>query len=152
MTPKQKLFCEHYIVSLNATESARKAGYSKRTAHDIGCENLTKPNIRAYIDQRMNSKTNDIVASQDEILRYLTKIIRKEEVIIINYIDKNGELQSYNKYPDFTAILRAIELLGKRYGMWDKDEKPKETMDINIICDIPRPADLMDNDTKSQII
>ena len=48
LTPKQQAFCDYYIASGNATEAAIKAGYSEKTARVVGCENLTKPNIREY--------------------------------------------------------------------------------------------------------
>lgn len=51
LTPKQKLFCEEYTVDLNATQAARRAGYSKKTANEIGCQNLAKLNIAAYITE-----------------------------------------------------------------------------------------------------
>lgn len=146
MTPKQQLFCDYYIESLNATESARKAGYSKRTAFRIGAENMQKPAIKAYIDKRMASKTSDIVASQDEILSYLTSILRGTEVetkpMTIGQGDGMQEIVNQKFQVTPKDRIKAAELLGKRYRLWDKDEKPKESMDINIICDIPRPKDL----------
>ena len=76
MTPKQKAFCEFYIASLNATEAAIKAGYSKRTANVIGCENLTKPYIQEYIQRRLKSAQSNRVATAQEILEYLTGVVR----------------------------------------------------------------------------
>ena len=58
MNPKQKIFCDEYLVSLNATEAAIKAGYSKKTARSIGQENLTKPDIKKYIKTNILIKIN----------------------------------------------------------------------------------------------
>ena len=52
MTAKQKLFCDEYLIDLNANQASIRAGYSKRTAHKIGTENLQKPVIREYCWQR----------------------------------------------------------------------------------------------------
>ena len=53
MTPKQKRFCDEYLIDTNATQAAIRAGYSEKTAYSIGEENLKKPDIRAYIDERL---------------------------------------------------------------------------------------------------
>lgn len=71
MTDKQKIFCEKYIQCWNATEAARQAGYSGsyETLRAIGSENLTKPNIREYIDDRIDK----VSMSTNEILHRLTE-------------------------------------------------------------------------------
>lgn len=51
LSDKEKRFCEEYIIDLNATQAAIRAGYSDHTARSIGCENLTKPNILEYLGQ-----------------------------------------------------------------------------------------------------
>lgn len=120
MTRKQELFCEYYIESLNATQAAIKAGYSKKTAYSIGDENLRKPEIKKYIDRKMSEKTEIIMASQDDILKRLTDIAFMRMSIKVNYIDKvTGTLKSFDKYPDFNIQVKALELLGKHLGTWD---------------------------------
>ena len=71
MTDKQKIFCEYYIQTWNATESARQAGYegSYETLRAIGSENLTKPNIKEYIDKRIE----EVSMSTNEVLQRLTE-------------------------------------------------------------------------------
>ena len=54
MTEKQKLFCEEYLIDLNATQAALRAGYSEKTAYSIGNENLKKPEIQEYIQKLPN--------------------------------------------------------------------------------------------------
>jgi phage terminase small subunit len=51
LTQKQKLFCEYYIENWNATDAAKRAGYSETTAYSIGSENLSKPEIKEYIEE-----------------------------------------------------------------------------------------------------
>ncbi len=77
---KQKAFCEHYVACLNATESAKKAGYSEKTAYSIGCENLKKPEIKKYIEELMRNAKSKRIATIDEVLEYLTKTMADEEV------------------------------------------------------------------------
>lgn len=78
MTPKQKAFADYYLECGNASEAARKAGYSKKTAYSIGTENLQKPVISAYIKERMAAQDAQRVASADEVLRFYTSVMRGE--------------------------------------------------------------------------
>lgn len=102
LTEKQKRFIDYYIETANATESAKRAGYSAKTAKNIGAENLTKLNF--FIQQKLQEKDNNRIASQDEVLQYLTKVMRGEEK---DQFGLDASLQDRTK---------CAELLGKRYG------------------------------------
>ena len=78
LTPKQKKFCEYYIQSGNATDAARKAGYSEKSAEAIGLENLGKPRISAYIAERVADQDKRRVADADEVLRFYSAVMRGE--------------------------------------------------------------------------
>ena len=78
LTPKQKAFCDYYIETGNASEAARKAGYSQKTAPFIGAENLKKPQIKEYISERMDSQDRERVASADEVIAFYTAVMRGE--------------------------------------------------------------------------
>lgn len=78
LTPKQKAFADYYIECGNATEAARKAGYSEKTCRSIGAENLTKPDISAYIAERMQPIEKDRIASADEVLAFFSSVMRGE--------------------------------------------------------------------------
>lgn len=78
LTPKQKAFADYYIQTANASESARLAGYSKKTARAIGQENLTKPAISEYIAERMAEMNRNRVADADEIMEFYTSVMRGE--------------------------------------------------------------------------
>ena len=110
LTEKQKRFIDYYIETANATESAKKAGYSEKTAKNIGAENLTKLNF--YIQERLQQKESSRIASQDEVLQYLTKVMRGEEK---DQFGLDASLQDRTK---------CAELLGKRYGTF------KEKVDV----------------------
>lgn len=74
MTKKQKLFIEEYLIDLNATKAAIRAGYSSETAYSIGSENLKKPEIRARIDKAMAERSKRTGINQDRVLQELAKI------------------------------------------------------------------------------
>lgn len=78
LTPKQKAFADYYIECGNSTEAARKAGYSDKASRFIGSENLTKPNISAYIAERMQVQNEARVASADEVLQFFSSVMRGE--------------------------------------------------------------------------
>ena len=109
LTEKQKRFIDYYVETANATESAKKAGYSFKTAKNIGAENLTKLNY--FIQERLQQLGDNRIASQEEVL-YLTKVMRGEEK---DQFGLDASLQDRTK---------CAELLGKRYGTF------KEKVDV----------------------
>lgn len=111
LTEKQKRFIDYYIETANATESAKRAGYSEKTAKNIGAENLTKLNF--FIQKKLEEKESNRIASQDEVLQYLTKVMRGE---LKDQFGLDASLQDRTK---------CAELLGKRYGTF------KEKVDVN---------------------
>ncbi len=78
LTQKQKKFSDLYIVLGNSTEAAKQAGYSEKTAYAIGCENLKKPEIKAYIAERLAEIESKSVADIKEVLKFYTKVMRGE--------------------------------------------------------------------------
>ena len=79
LTAKQRLFADEYIKSGNATQSAIKAGYSPKTVRSIGQENLTKPDIKSYIDAKMAEIESHKIADAKEVLQFYTRVLREEE-------------------------------------------------------------------------
>ena len=78
MNERQSRFVDHYIATANASEAARKAGYSERTARVIGQENLTKPAVKAAIKERLKEMESERVATTQEALEHLTAVLRGE--------------------------------------------------------------------------
>ena len=136
LTAKQQRFCDEYLVDLNATQAAIRAGYSPKTANVIGAENLSKPNLKRYIDQRMAEKESALIADQDEVLKYLTSVLRGESrasvVVVENTGDFISEAREIQKAPDERERLKAAELLGKRYGLYTEKVEQAVDMDLNI--------------------
>lgn len=148
LTLKQKRFADEYIISGNATQSAIKAGYSKKTAGVIAVENLEKPNIKAYIDERLKELDDKAIAKQEEVLQYLTAVMRgqsKSAVVVIEGLGEGlSEARLINKTPDEKDRIKAAELLGKRYGAFT--EKVDISGDINISIEVDYGSE--DTDTE----
>lgn len=119
LTVKQQKFADNYIKSGNATKSAIDAGYSRRTARSIGQENLTKPDIKSYIDKRMQQIENDKVADATEVLKYLTSVLRGETEDTVVVGGPMGA-ESVEKPPDIKTRITAGKELLKRYPGNDK--------------------------------
>lgn len=139
MTAKQKRFCDEYLIDLNATQAAIRAGYSERNANNIASENLAKPNIKEYIAERMAEKESELIADQDEVLRYLTSVLRGKSrssvVVVENIGDYCSEAREIEKAPDEKERLRAAELLGKRYGLYTDRIEQDVDMELTISVD-----------------
>lgn len=144
LTARQKRFCDEYLVDLNATQAAIRAGYSRKTAYSIGVENLKKPEIKKYIEQRMAEKEKELIADQDEVLKYLTSVLRGEsrstEIVIEGIGDGMSEARTIKKEPSEKDKLKAAELLGKRYGLYTDKVDIDATEAVTIINDIPKVA------------
>lgn len=122
LTSKQKNFCDEYIICQNATEAAIKAGYSKKTAGTQGYENMQKPHIRAYIDERMKEHESELIATQQEVLEYLTAVMRgeteAEEIVVEGF-----EARTMMKAPSEKDRLLAADKLSKCYGLYNDKDK-----------------------------
>ena len=122
LTAKQQRFCDEYLIDLNATQAAIRAGYSKKTAYSIGQENLKKPDISQYIEKRMAEKEKVLIADQDEVLRYLTAVLRgdeEEEVVVVEgYGEGRSSATTVTRSVAPKDRLKAAELLGKRYSLF----------------------------------
>ena len=127
MTPKQQRFCDEYLIDLNGTQAAIRAGYSAKTANEQASRMLAKANIKEYIDQRMAEKEKSLIADQDEVLKYLTAVLRGEsesEVVVVESVgDFMSEARTMKKNPDEKERLKAAELLGKRYSLFKENVK-----------------------------
>ena len=155
MTEKQKRFCDEYLIDLNAAQAAIRAGYSKKAAKQVGSENLTKPDLKKYIKDRMKEKEASLIADQDEVLKYLTSVMRrekKEQVVVTvaketsKYVpDKSGALRKQTVKEEIPEVVeidaklsdsnKAAELLGKRYSLFTDKMEIDGDMDLNIKID-----------------
>ena len=155
LTAKQQRFCDEYLIDLNATQAAIRAGYSKKTARVIGQENLTKPAIKEYIEKRMAEKEKALIADQDEVMKYLTSVMRRElsEHVVITVVEENssfepddeGKMRKRSKRTEKPEIVeiparladanKAAELLGKAYALFTDKLEADMDMELNITVD-----------------
>lgn len=152
-TKKQRRFCIEYVVDHNATKAAIRAGYSEKTARSIGSENLTKPDIKQYIENIEAEITSEKIADATEVMIYLTSVMRRQAVEHlaitvpeekpVNHKDNNGMHRGQYIQTRRWEIIeipsrlcnanKAAELIGKRLGMWDKKADDLENKKFVII-------------------
>lgn len=132
LTPKQKRFADEYIISGNIYQSMVKAGYSENYAKSDGCKILDNPRVKAYIDDRMAGFEREAIASQEEVLSYLTSVMRGEqtEQVMVN----GGEV--IDVAVGAKDRIKAAELLGKRYGAWTERVDLVGSVGVTIVDDI----------------
>ena len=149
MTRKQKLFVEEYLIDLNATQAAIRAGYSVKTAREQASQNLTKLNIQQEISEKMAERSKRTGVNQDRIVLELAKIAFVNAADVIDSDD--ATIKAGATADDTAAIqsvkvkviptkegegvereirlndkLKALELLGKHLGMWN------DKLDVNL--------------------
>lgn len=135
LTEKQKRFADYYIETGNGAESARKAGYKGKNHDNIATENLRKLAVKNYIDEKMTKKNKEIIASQDEVLSFLTQVLRGE-VTEQTPITMKDYWEMADKEPSLKDRTKAAELLGKRYAMWTDKQQIDGIMPVTIVNDL----------------
>ena len=113
LTAKQSLFVKEYLIDLNATQAAIKAGYSNKSAKEIGCENLTKPNIAKAIQTAMDKRSNRLEITQDSVLKNIESLRAKAE--------KENQL---------SVAARCLELQGKHLRMFVDDSRQGAVVNV----------------------
>lgn len=124
MTAKQKRFCDEYLVDCNAKQAALRAGYSQKTAYAIGLNLLKKPELRAYIDEQLEQLHSKNIADFQEVLEYLTSVMRGEHKEQTMQLIGDGVQKIADIDVSAKERLKAAELIGKRYGLF------KDNIDI----------------------
>ena len=136
LTLKQKQFADEYIRTGNAYQSAVNAGYSEKYAKARSHKMLENVGINQYIDDNLEIIQKESIAEADEIMRYLTRVLRAEEKeeILVYVGDGMQEIQTIR--PSAKDRIKAAELLGKRYRMWTDKQEVEITTPI-FIDDVP---------------
>lgn len=120
LTKKERIFADEYVKTTNGTQSAITAGYSEKTASVTASKMLRKPKVCQYIDAVMNERSKDTIATADEVLEYLTRVVRGEEKdafgLDVSVADKT----------------KAAELLGKRHMLFTDKVKLSAEVEIDI--------------------
>lgn len=118
LTLKQRMFCDEYIISGNTEQAAIKAGYSKSYARGNAHKLIANVSMKAYIDARLSEIASKKIAQQEEVLQYLTAIMRGLETEQTLRGLGEGEQMIDDIEVSAKDRIKAAELLGKRYGMW----------------------------------
>ena len=142
MTEKQKQFCDEYLIDCNATR-AYKAVYrsikSDEVARKAGSRLLTNVDVKKYITNRMEEIHNKKTADAQEVIEYLTSVLRGEstaqEIVVEGTGDGCSEARMMEKFPSEKERLKAAELLGKRYALFTDKVETDVDMDLNITID-----------------
>jgi phage terminase small subunit len=154
LTEKQKRFIEEYLIDLNATQAAIRAGYSPNSARDIGSENLTKPDIRARIDEALAERSKRTGINADRVLREIARIAFVNAADVINF--DSATIAEGASEDDTAAIasvkvktiptedgegvereirlcdkLKALELCGKHLGMFK--DNPEANAPVTVV-------------------
>lgn len=132
---KQKRFCDEYLIDCNATQAAIRAGYSPKTAYSIGVENLKKPELKNYIDEQLERIHNEKTADAQEVLEYLTAVMRGEHTEQVLKLIGEGVQTVTDIDVAARERLKAAELIGKRYGMF-KDNVNVDLEPVVIVNDL----------------
>lgn len=158
LTAKQQKFADEYLIDLNATQAAIRAGYSPRSAGTNADKLLKNTKIRAYIDERMAEHSARTGVNQERIIRELARIAFLDPTQLVNMdsaeiLDDTsaddraaiasvkvksmtGETDMIEREIRFADKIKALELLGKRFGMWLDRQQVDGTVGVQIIDDI----------------
>lgn len=161
LNAQERLFGDEYLVDCNATQAAIRAGYSESTAKSahqwIRDKNPKKPLLKKYIQKRLEEKEDALIAKQDEVLKMLTRVMRREEseaVVVVckkhkSHYDENGKKVINDDEEPVTVLIptkvsdanKAAEMLGKYYSLFTDRTQIEGISQIQIIDDIPKGAD-----------
>lgn len=155
LTAQQERFVEEYVIECNATQAAIKAGYSKANAGKNADRLLKNPRIKAQLEKRMSEKRDELIAKQDEVLRYLTRVMRRQEkeTVVVTVSeevedfapDDTGKLKKIKSKKEVPATVeiptkvsdanKAAELLGKRYSLFTDRIDLDADLELNVTID-----------------
>lgn len=140
MNARQQKFCDEYLISGNATQSAIKAGYSEKYVHTNANKLLQNTEVRNYINEHMNKMQSEKIATAEEVLQYLTSVLRGESRSHEIVVDGEGA-KVMSKPPSEKDRLKSAELIGKRYGIYTEKLKVDGAVPIVIKDDVDETED-----------
>ncbi|WP_192034108.1 terminase small subunit [Pantoea agglomerans] len=134
LTDKQEMFCREYLIDLNATQAAIRAGYSEKTARASGCENLTKPDIQNRIAELKADRNEQVNVDAAYVLRRLIEI---DEMDVLDILNANGELKPIKDWPKVwrTTLsgMDVTEMAGDAAGLLKKIKWPDKVKNLELL-------------------
>ena len=134
LTPKQEMFCREYLVDLNATQAAIRAGYSDNTARKIGSENLTKPDVAQRIIDLKSQRNERVEVKADYVLHRLVEI---DQMDVLDILLPNGELKPIKDWPKTwrTTLsgMDVTEMAGDDPGFLKKIKWPDKVKNLELL-------------------
>lgn len=125
MTDKQRKFCDEYLIDLNATRAYKLAypNVKSESAATSGASRLLRNvKVKTYIDEQLEKISSEKIATAEEVMEYLTTVLRGEsqsEIVVVEGVgDGCSVARTMQKKPDEKEKLKTAELLGKRYGLF----------------------------------
>lgn len=135
MNARQKKFCDEYLIDCNATQAAIRAGYSPKTANEQAARLLANVSIKSYIDEQLERIHNEKTADAQEVLEYLTAVMRGKCTEQVLKLVGEGVQTITDIDVSARERLKAAELIGKRYGMF-KDGLNVDLEPVVIVNDL----------------
>ncbi|GAB3065323.1 terminase small subunit [Salinicoccus sesuvii] len=140
MTLKQQRFADEYLIHANVYRAAINAGYSEAYAKGNSSKLLENVSVKAYIDERLAELQSKAVADQQEVMEYLTSVLRgqvqDEELMVVPLGDFESEVQRHERRSDTSQRTKAAELLGKRYKLWTDKQEIEHSGAVQFVDDI----------------
>ena len=140
LNDRQRAFADFYIESLNAEQSAIKAGYSKKYARGNAHKLVANSCIKNYIDEKMKQIESNRIAKAEEVLAFLSASLRGEvlEEVVSTKSDGAGGIEPIILKKQLSAKdrIKAAELLGKRYALFTEKVDLEGNVGVTIIDDI----------------
>ena len=137
LTEKQRRFADYFVETGNGTEAAKKAGYKGKNLNRIAAENLSKLDIKNYIDEKLEEMSSKRIASANEVMELLTSAARgelEEEVVVVEGEgDGCSTARTIKKQIGAKDRIKAAELLGKRYRLWTDKMEVKGMVPVMIV-------------------
>lgn len=135
MNAKQKKFADEYLIDCNATQAAIRAGYNEKTAYSQGQRMLKNVEVKAYIDEQLERLHNEKTADAQEVLEYLTAVMRGQHTEQTLQLIGEGVQKIVDIDVSAKERIKAAELIGKRYGMF-KDNVNVDLEPVVIVNDL----------------
>ena len=135
MTRKQKRFCDEYLIDLNATQAAIRAGYNPKSAYSQGQRMLKNVEVKTYLDAKLAQIQSEKTAQAQEVMEYLTAVMRGEHTEQTLRLVGDGVQEITRIDIPAKDRIKAAELLGKRYGLFKDNLQMDGDLSLNIQID-----------------